>query len=139
MLTRALFALALICGTAGTVLAEDTKMVALGIADHAVTQEELDKGRALPAPKFNTPAVAYALVSNLKKGDVAEISLTNEGTPLMHNTETLAEDKSTDLLLVGKQGVPAGGWPEGNYQAQLSITRDGKPLIEEKSKPIPFD
>jgi hypothetical protein len=32
-----------------------------------------------------------------------------------------------------------GGWPEGTYHAKLTITRDGKPLIDQSSKPIAFE
>jgi hypothetical protein len=139
MLTRALFALALICGTATAAPAEETKVLALGLADHAVTEEELAKGEAPAVPRFNSPGVAYALVANLKKGDVAEVALVKDGKPLMHNTETLADDKASVLLLAGKAGVPAGGWPEGQYHAALKVTRDGKPLIEQSTKPIAFE
>jgi hypothetical protein len=139
MLTRALACLLLIGGMAVAAAAEDAKVLTLGITDHAPTQAELEKGGALPQPKFNTPAVAYVLAANLKKGDTVEISLMNEGRSLMHNTETLAEDRPSFMLLVGKRGVPAGGWPEGTYQAGLKITRDGKTVIEDKSKAIPFN
>jgi hypothetical protein len=136
MLTRALFALALICGTAATASAQDAKVLALGLADHAATQEELEKGEALNAPKFNTPAVAYVLAGDLKKGDTVEIALFNEDRSLMHNTQTLAEDQAKLLLQAGKRGVPAGGWPEGSYHAKVTITRDGKTVVEQSSKPI---
>ena len=139
MLTRVLFALALICGTAAAASAEETKVLVLGLADHQVTQEELEKGEALPAPRFNTPGVAYALVANLKKGDAVEITLVNGDKPLLQNTETLAEDRASYLLQAGKRGVPAGGWPEGTYNAALKIMRDGKPLIEQTSAPIAFE
>jgi hypothetical protein len=139
MLTRVLFALVMICGMAVAGSAEDAKVLALGITDHEVTQAELDKGDALPAPHFNTPAVAYVLAANLKKGDVVEISLNLGDEPLLQNTQTLAEDQARILLQAGKRGVPAGGWPEGSYHAELKVTRDGKPLISESSKPIPFD
>jgi hypothetical protein len=139
MLTRALFALALICGTAGAAQAEETKVLALGLADHEVSQEELDKGETPPAPRFNTPAVAYVLAAGLKKGDAIEIALVNEDKPLLQNTETLAEDRANYLLQAGKRGVPAGGWPEGSYRATLKITRDGKTLIEQATAPIPFE
>jgi hypothetical protein len=159
MLTRALFALVLITGLAALAgfqtfaaapagqmsLAEadspttPAKVLGLGITDHEVTQEELEKGSALPVPHFNTPAVAYAWVANLKKGDVVEIALVNGDTPLLHNTETLAEDQASYLLQVGKRGVPAGGWPEGTYHAEVKIARDGKPLIEQSTEPIVFE
>jgi hypothetical protein len=139
MLTRVLFALVMICGMAVAGSAEDAKVLALGITDHEVTEAELDKGDALPAPHFNTPAVAYVFAANVKKGDIVEISLDLRDKPLLRNTQTLAEDQARLLLQAGKRGVPAGGWPEGTYHAELKMTRDGKPLISESSKPIPFD
>src|SRR5262249_37242647 len=138
MLTRVLFALVLAVASLPA-WAEDAKVLALGLANHEVTQEELDKGTALPAPHFNSPAVAYASVANLKKGDVVEITLVNGDRRLLHNTESLAEDQAKYLLQAGKRGVPAGGWPEGSYHAALTVTRDGKTLIEQSSPPIPFD
>jgi hypothetical protein len=139
MLTRALFALALICGMAVASSAEETKVLALGLSDHEVTQEELEKG-APPVPRFNTPAIAYVFAANLKKGDTVEVSLSNNEKPLLTNVETLAEDKATYLLQAGKRGVPAGGWPaEWTYHAALKITRDGKKLIEQTTTPIVFD
>jgi hypothetical protein len=139
MLTRALFALALICGMAVASSAEESKVLALGLADHEVTQEELEKGASLPVPRFNSPGVAYAWVANLKKGDTVEIALVKDDKPLLQNTETLGEDQARYLLQAGKRGVPAGGWPEGSYHAALKITRDGKPLIEQTTTPIAFD
>ena len=42
-------------------------------------------------------------------------------------------------MQAGKRGVPAGGWPEGNYSAKVTITRNGKTLIEQSSKPVAFE
>lgn len=140
MLTRALFVVLLICGAAMPALAEDAKVLALGLTDHEVSQEELDKGAALPAPRFNTPAIAYVLATNLKQGDVVEITLSNSEKALLTNSETLAENKATYLLQAGKRGVPAGGWPsEWTYFAKVKIIRDGKTLMEQSSTPIPFE
>ena len=138
MLTRVLFDLVLICGITATKSAEagETKVLAFGLTEHEVKAAELKTGAELPVPRFNTPAVAYVLAANLKKGDTVEISLDNQDTALHRNTQTLAEDKATLLLQAGKTGVPAGGWPEGTYQASLKITRDGEPLITEKTAPI---
>ena len=139
MLTRVLFALVLISGIAGAVVAEDAKVVALGLSVREVTADDLAKGTP-PVPKFNTPAIAYVLASNLKAGDTVEISLANGEGPLLTNSETLTEDKETYLLQAGKRAVPAGGWPqEWKYSAQVKITRDGKTLIEQASDPIPFE
>jgi hypothetical protein len=139
MLTRALLALALICGTAGAVSAGETKVLKLGLADHEVTEEELDKGTP-PVPRFNTPAIAYALAADLRKGDTVEVTLSNTEKPLLTNTDTLAEDRASFLLQAGKRGVPAGGWPsEWSYFAKVKITRDGKTIIEQASPPTAFD
>jgi len=139
MLTRALFFVLLICGVASPAVAEDTTVLALGLADHEVTQAELDKG-APPVPRFNSPAIAYVSAANLKKGDSVEITLSNTDEALLINSETLAEDRAIYLLQAGKRGVPAGGWPsEWRYFAKLRIIRDGKPLIEQATTPIPFE
>ena len=133
MLTRVLFALILICGVAAAASAEDAKVIALGITTHEVSQAEIEKGDPLLAPHFNTPAIAYVL------GDVVDIELVNGDTSLMQSCQTVTEDQATVLLRVGKRGVPAGGWLEGNYHAALKITRDGKTVIERSSTPIPLD
>jgi hypothetical protein len=139
MLTRALLALALVAGIVSAASAEDAKIRGLGLTDHVVTEAELEKGGPLPPPRFNTPGVAYVWASDLKKGDTVDITLNKDGQSLMHNTETLAEDKPNIILMAGKSGVPAGSWPEGSYSAEVKITRDGKTLLEEKSKPMTFE
>jgi hypothetical protein len=141
MLTRALFTLVLIVYAlaGGRLAAEETKLVKLSISDHEVTQAELEEGAELRVPRFNTPAVAFAWAANLKKGDVVEVTLANDDKPLLRNTETLGEDKASYLLQAGKRGLPAGGWPEGAYTAQVKITRDGKPLLSEASEPVAFE
>jgi hypothetical protein len=53
MLTRAVFALVLILAAPAAALAE-TKVLALGLSDDEVSQEELDTGTAPPVPRFNT-------------------------------------------------------------------------------------
>jgi hypothetical protein len=139
MLTRALFVVLLICEVATPALAEETKVLAFGLADHEVTQEELDKGTP-PVPRFNSPAIAYVSAANLQKGDSVEIGLCNNDKALLTNTVTLAEDRGSYLLQAGKRGVPAGGWPsEWTYLAKLKITRAGKTLIEQATTPIPFE
>jgi hypothetical protein len=139
MLTRVLFGLVLAWAIVRPALAEDAKVVALGLSAREVTVDDLAKGTP-PVPKFNTPAIAYVLASDLKKGDTVEISLANGEGPLLANSETLADDQETYLLQAGKRAVPAGGWPsEWKYSAQVKITRDGKTLIEQSTDPIPFE
>jgi hypothetical protein len=139
MLTRVLFAVVLLFGLASAAWAEDAKVAALGLTDHVVTEDELAKGEALPQPKFNTPGVAYALVKDLKKGDTVEVVLTKDGASLMHNLREVDADGQTVLLLAGKSGVPAGGWPKGTYTAHVTVTRDGKTIAEQETDAIPFE
>ena len=124
---------------AGVAAAEDARVLALGVTDHEATQDEIEKGETLKAPHFNTPAIAYVLAADLKKGDIVEIALINEDRSLLHNTQTLGEDQGSFLLQAGKRGVPAGGWPEGTYSAKVTITRDGKTLVEQSSKPVALE
>jgi hypothetical protein len=139
MLTRALFAVGLLLGTIAATAAEETKLLALGLADHRVSEEELDQGAALARPRFNSPGVAYAYLANLKKGDEVEVLLVKDGAPLMKNAEMLAQDQPKFLLQAGKTGVPAGGWPDGKYSASVKVMRDGKAVLEQASEPIPFE
>jgi len=139
MLTRVLFAVVLLFGLASAAWAEDAKVAALGLTDHVATEDELAKGEALPSPKFNTPGVAYALVKDLKKGDMVEVALTKDGASLMHNLREAEADGDTVLLLAGKSGVPAGGWPKGSYTAQVTVTRDGNTIAEQETDAIPFE
>jgi len=139
MLTRVLFALIVTVGFTIAASAQEAKVLALAVTDHEVTQEEAEKGAALPVPRFNSPAIAYVLAADLKKGDTVEVALFNEDTSLLHNTQTLSEDQAKLLLQAGKRGVPAGGWPEGSYSAKVTVTRDGKTLIEQSSKPVKFE
>jgi hypothetical protein len=138
MLTRAVFALVLCLG-APAVAAAETKVLALGLTDHEVSQEELEKGVGLPTPRFNSGAIAYVLAAAVKKGDTVEIAFVKDGERLMGNSETLAEDRERYLLQAGKRGVPAGGWPDGSYHAAVKITRDGKAIVEQRSTAIPFE
>lgn len=141
MLTRVLLVLVLLGGMLAWPLAAraETKLLALGTADHPLTEEELADGKSPAIPRFNTPGVAYVLIGDAKKGDTVEVKLSLDGKSLQHNVEILDADKPSFLLQAGKSGVPAGGWPEGSYQAEVKVTRDGKTLIEEKSAPVAFE
>ena len=103
----------------------------MGLADHEVTEEELAKG-APPVPRFNTPAIAYVLAANLKKGDMVEITLSNDDKPLLTNSETLAEDQA---IFCCKRASAACRPAAGRRQLyrRVKITRDGKTLIEQST------
>lgn len=139
MLTRVLFAAILLVGAAGAAYAQNTTVVALGLTDHQVTEDELISGAELAPPRFNSPGVAYVLVAHARKGDKIELHLAKDGGSLMHNVRELDADEDGVLVMAGKTGVPAGGWPEGNYTAKVTITRGGETLAEQESDAIPFE
>lgn len=139
MLTRVLFAILMLVGIAGHASAQETKVVALGLSDRPVTQDDLTSGAEFAAPKFNTAGVAYVLVAHAKKGDAVEVHLIKDGESLMRNVRELEADEAGVFLQAGKGGVPAGGWPEGAYSAQVKITRGGETIAEQKTDPIPFE
>jgi len=139
MLTRVLFAAFLLVGAAGAASAQDTTVVALGLTDHVVTEDELVSGADLAKPRFNSPGVAYVLVAHAQKGDKIEIHLTKDGESLMHNLRELDADEDGVLVLAGKTGVPAGGWPDGSYTARVKVTRGGETLAEQETDAIPFE
>ncbi len=139
MLTRVLFAAGLVLMLASAASAQETAVVALGLADHKVSEDELAKGVAPAAPKFNTPGVAYAWIAHPKKGDTIEVTLTKDGQALMSNTQEAEPEDSDILLQAGKTGVPAGGWPDGAYTARVTVTRDGKAIATQETDAIPFE
>jgi hypothetical protein len=108
MLTRAVFALVLILAAPAAALAE-TKVLALGLSDDEVSQEELDTGTAPPVPRFNTGAIAYVSAAEVKQGDVVEIALKKDGKPLHRSSETLAEDRGSCCKRANAGFPPAAG------------------------------
>ena len=139
MLTRVLIAAFLLVTASGAAFAQDTTVVRLGLTDHVVTEDELTGGAELATPKLDTAGVAYVLVAHAKKGDTIELHLAKDGTSLMHNVRELEADENGALVLAGKTGVPAGGWPSGQYTAKVKITRGGETLAEQETDPIPFE
>lgn len=139
MLTRVLFAIAVLIGSVGLVSAQETKVVALGLADRPITKDELTSGAELNTPKFNSPGIAYVLVAHAKKGDKVEVALLMDGSSLMHNVRELEADEAGLLVQAGKTGVPAGGWPEASYTARVKITRGGETIAEQETDGIAFE
>ena len=113
-------------------------MLALGLADHAVTEEELAKGETPPVPRFNTPGVAYVWRQSQEgrhRRDRARQG--RQAADAQHRDAQRGQGEP--CCRPASEAVPAGGWPEGEYQASLKITRDGKTLIEQATDPIPFE
>jgi hypothetical protein len=139
MLTRVLIAAFLLLASVGAGSAQDAAVATLGLTDHKVTEDELMSGAELAPLRFDSPGVAYALVAHAKKGDAIELHLVKDGTSLMHNVRELDADADGVLVLAGKTGVPAGGWPKGSYTAKVKILRGGETIAEQESEAIPLE
>jgi hypothetical protein len=113
------------------------RLLAVGVADGPVKLEDLEVGAAMAVPKTDTPVVAYVWAINLQGGDQVEI-LTQDRAAVEKNAETPDRNKAQYMLFVGKK-APAGGWPKGNYHAEVKIMRDGKLALEAKSEPVALD
>ena len=143
MLTRVTFALLVLVFGANLALAEEaepeTTIVSIGITDRKVDKTDLMKRMMLPKPRFDSPGIAYGWVAHAKKGDHVEVHLKKDGESLMHNLRDVTEDDADVLLMAGKTGVPAGGWPKGQYTAKVTVTRGDKVVDEKETDPIPFE
>lgn len=133
------------CGASGPSLwAADIKealgyrrgaLLAVGLANGPVALEELRAGSPLGDPRAETPAVAYGWAINLEKGDRLDVRLERDGAVIARNAATLDRNKAEYMLFAGKK-APAGGWPAGAYTASVTVLRDGKEVIAEKSEPM---
>ena len=105
----------------------------------SVTQEETEKGGA---PRAETQHTRGCLCLHL----AASEGRYSRGGAVQRRQVADAEHRDRRArtgrkfsMQAGKRGVPAGGWPEGSYSAKVTITRDGKTLIEQSSKPVAFE
>ncbi len=143
MLTRVTFALLVLVVSASLAFAQDAQpeatILSLGLTDRKVDKTDLMKRMMLPKPRFDSPGIAYGWVAHAKKGDHVEVHLKKDGESLMHNLRDVTEDDADVLLMAGKTGVPAGGWPKGQYTAKVTVTRGDKVVAEKETDPIPFE
>ncbi len=139
MLTRVLLALAILVGSAASAWAAEPTIAALGLTDHATSEEEAATPDALAKPNSKTGGVAYVLVEGVEDGDRVTVRLMNEDASLMHNVVTVEGGAERVFLQAGKTGVPAGGWPEGEYSAKVEVVRGGDMVLEKSSEPITLD
>jgi hypothetical protein len=105
-------------------------VLALGFTDGPVELRALEEN-APSAASRRAPLVAYAWAINLQKGDVVEIALTKDRQNLSSNSVTLDRNKAQFLVFAGKKS-PESGWPEGTYDAIVTVVREGRPLIAER-------
>jgi hypothetical protein len=113
-------------------------LLGLGITDHPIELEELETGTQLAQPTPSTPVVTYMWAINLRKDDVIDLKLMRGDEVLVENSETLDRNKAQFMLFAGKK-APQGGWPKGKYTGTVTVTRDGKAVINKTTPPLMFD
>lgn len=96
-----------------------------GFSDSVPSYDALRGGTArkdtLPP---DSPMVVYAETGFAQDGDRLTISATGPTGEVFRHTRTFEAPKKSQLPAYGKK-APPGGWPEGEYTGQLTLTRDG--------------
>jgi murein DD-endopeptidase MepM/ murein hydrolase activator NlpD len=105
-------------------------VLALGFTNRPVGLQALEQDVPSVASR-RAPLVAYAWAINLQKGDVVEIELNKDRQNLSRNSVTLDRNKAQFLVFAGKKS-PDQGWPEGTYDALVTVVRGGRPLITQR-------
>lgn len=113
-------------------------LLGLGISDHPIELEELEDGAPLAQPTPDTPVVTYMWAINLQKDDVIALKLMRGDEVLVDNFETLDRNKAQMMLFAGKK-APQGGWPKGSYTGTVTVTRGGKPVIDQTTPALVFE
>jgi Peptidase family M23 len=112
-----------------------TALLGHGFAPGPVEIEAAESGETqAQKPDADSPAlVAWMWAINLRKGDEITVSLSGPGGELAANTETIDRNKAQYLLFAGKKRK-GGAWAAGEYEARVSVRRDGKAVIEQRER-----
>ena len=118
------------------VLAYRTRILLnLGFADRILSMDDVENGGlenfALTA---DSPAlVAHVRMIGLEGGDILKLVLRDpDGAILVQsNLKPLDRPKAQFLTQIGRKR-PATGWPEGRYEADYSVIREGESVFEER-------
>lgn len=105
-----------------------------GFAPGPVTMADVEAGAGIRPPPGDAPAlVAFVRAIGLKAGDVQRLTVTApDGRPFADTTAApLDRNKAQTLLFAGKKR-PGPGWPPGRYTALYTVTRDGRPALEQR-------
>jgi hypothetical protein len=136
------------CGAAGTLWAAEAlaglgythgAIISSGFAPGRVEMSALEEGRNdFGPPKQDWPAIVYyGWAINLEAGDTLAVKVTGpEGLQAEH-AEHLDRQKAQYMLFTGMKR-PASGWPQGTYEAEVTVTGNGTVRLRE-TRQIRFD
>ncbi len=71
------------------------------------------------------PLVVYVEAGYAQDGDVLTISATGPDGEIFRDTRVMESPRVSQLPAFGRR-APAGGWTEGEYHGQITVTRDGE-------------
>jgi murein DD-endopeptidase MepM/ murein hydrolase activator NlpD len=110
----------------------EPQLINQGFAAGGVSMGQIEEG-AIAAPGADPSAlVAYVRLIGLKLGDRPALELDGPAGPLAAPAPApLDHDKAQYMLFAGVRR-PAAGWPKGRYQARVTVTRHGKPVLERR-------
>ena len=139
MLTRALFLVLLICGIASPALAEETKVLALGLADHEVTEDELAKGpRPFPASIRRPSPMSRPPISRRATRSRSRSAIRRSPA---HQQRDAGRGQRRPICCKRASGAcrPAAGRRSGAISPRSRSRATARPLIEQSTTPIPFE
>jgi hypothetical protein len=106
-------------------------LIASGFAAAPVDDRAIDEGPIAP-PTRQTPVVAWTRAIGLRAGDAQTLVLAGpDGRPLATNQiPPLDRAKAQYMAFTGRK-APAGGWAAGAYRATYTVTRGGRPVLQQ--------
>jgi hypothetical protein len=107
----------------------------LGFADRILSMDDVENG-SLENFAFttDTPAlVAQVRMIGLEGGDIPKLVLRDPNGSILvqSNLKPLDRPKAQFLTQIGRKR-PVTGWPQGRYQAEYSVIREGESVFEER-------
>ncbi|MCE8008488.1 M23 family metallopeptidase [Aestuariivita sp.] len=119
------------CGTGSTSLWNDTPIYhqpilrLAGFSDAVPSYDSLRDGSArLNTIGTDQPLVVYAEAGFTQTGDLITIRASGPGGEVFRDTRKMTNPRLSQLPAFGRR-APPGGWPAGDYQGQITLTRGG--------------
>lgn len=100
-------------------------LIGVGIANSVPEFDAIEAGLDTPGslPTDAPALVVWGQAFGGRAGDVVVLTLTGPQGAVLRHSETLPRDKARYFRAAGKRA--SGKWPEGTYEAQVRIIRDG--------------
>lgn len=103
-------------------------LITTGITDAVPDYERIKAGGPLPAPRRDSPLVAWGHIFGGRAGDTVAITLTGpDGEEILAHEERLERDQAQLFRAAGRRAPPAG-WAPGAYGATIRLIRDRSEL-----------